>query len=299
MKDEARQRRSYWVAELEKLSGSFGDDSVRMIAELQAEIARDGIDALADHLHFCGAMPERYGHDSSAEKLYAKYTDVLVSEVLNAIGLNSMVITARADAADVQARARLYSLVADAKSFRLSRTAKNQKDFKIQAMDSWRNGLDYAMVVCPIYQLPGKNSQIYQQAIVRNVCILSYTHLGALVALAREKSPAMAEQGLHRILDKVAQLHPSKNARDYWVGINETLISVLGKHKHLWKIEKQESLEGLELVKQEALSYLQFERHRLLGLSHQEVLKELLKSVGLDARIAQIERLQYGGLLET
>ena len=33
-----------------------------------------------------------------------------------------------------------YSLVADAKAFRLSRTAKNQKDFKVQAMDglAWR-----------------------------------------------------------------------------------------------------------------------------------------------------------------
>lgn len=299
MKDKARQRRFYWVAELEKLSGSFGADSKRMVDELHAEIVRDGTDALTDHLRVCGAMPERYGHDSSAEKLYAKYTDVLVSETLNAIGLNSMTITARADAADVQARAAHYSLVADAKAFRLSRTAKNQKDFKIQALDGWRNGLDYAVVICPIYQLPGKTSQIYQQAIARNVCILSYSHLGALLALAREKSPAIAERGLHLILEKVGKLHPSKNAADYWMGINETLITALGKYKHLWTIEKKESLEGLVLAKEEALNYLQSERHRLLGLSHQEALDTLLRSIGLDARILQIEHLQHGGLLET
>lgn len=299
MKNETRQRRAYWVAELDKLSESFSADSVRMIAKLRAEIARDGADALVDHLRVCGAMPERYGHDSSAEKLYAKYTDALVSETLNAIGLNSMTISARADAADVQARAVNYSLVADAKAFRLSRTAKNQKDFKIQAMDSWRNDLDYAVVVCPIYQLPGKISQIYQQAITRNVCILSYSHLAALLALAIEKSPQIAEKGLHLILEKVAKLHLSKYAADYWVGINETLIIALGKHKHLWTIEKKESLNGLALVKEEALSYLQSERHRLLGLSHREALDELLKSIGLDSRIAQIERIQHGGLLET
>ena len=64
----------------------------------------------------------------------------MVSEALSAMGLNSVVLDARADAADVQARATSYSLVADAKAFRLSRTAKNQKDFKVDAMDSWKHG---------------------------------------------------------------------------------------------------------------------------------------------------------------
>ncbi len=119
----ATERRAYWVAELAKLSGSFGDDSSKVIEELRAEIAVDGYAALLDHLHLCGAIPEQYGHDSSAEKLYAKYTDALISETLSAIGLRSMVINARGDSADVQARTDTYSLVADAKAFRLSRTA--------------------------------------------------------------------------------------------------------------------------------------------------------------------------------
>ncbi len=57
-----------------------------------------------------------------------------------------------------------YSFVADAKAFRLSRTAKNQKDFKVQAMDDWKHSKTYAMVVCPVYQLLTRTSQIYQQA---------------------------------------------------------------------------------------------------------------------------------------
>jgi len=134
MTSEARKRRKYRVSELARVSGSFGDDSTKMIAELRAEIGKDGTEALFDHLRVCGAMPELYGHDSSEEKLYSKYTDAVISESLTAIGLKSAVITARADAADVQARGGGYSLVADAKAFRLSRTAKNQKDFKVQAM---------------------------------------------------------------------------------------------------------------------------------------------------------------------
>lgn len=104
MTPEARKRRKYWVIELAKLSGSFEDNSTKMIAELRTEIANDGTEALLDHLRLCGAMPEQYGHDSSEEKLYSKYTDAIISESLTAIGLQSAVITARADAADVQAR---------------------------------------------------------------------------------------------------------------------------------------------------------------------------------------------------
>lgn len=158
---EARKRRKYWISELAKLSGSFGDDSTKMITELRAEIGKEGAEALLDHLRLCGAVPEHYGHDSSEEKLYSKYTDAIISETLTAIGLKSVVINARADTADVQAHGGGYSLVADAKAFRLSRTAKNLKDFKIQAMDGWRNGLDYAVAVCPIYQLPNRTRQIY------------------------------------------------------------------------------------------------------------------------------------------
>jgi type II restriction enzyme len=297
MRPEAKKRRAYWVAELEKLSGSFVDDAAKMIAKLQQEIATDGTDALIDHLRVCGAMPEQYGHDSSAEKLYSKYTDAVVSETLAAFGLRSAVIAARADAADVQARASNYSLVADAKAFRLSRTAKNQKDFKVQAMDGWRGGLDFALVVCPIYQLPGKTSQIYQQAIARNVCVLSYTHLATLLAFAQKKSCKRAEAGLRKILGRVAQLHPNKNALDYWTGINQELVGVLGRSVDLWTTEKTASFASLEIVKEEALVYLRRERSRLLSLSHKDALSELLRSTGLDSRIIQIERLQHGNLL--
>jgi type II restriction enzyme len=297
MTPEARNRRKYWVAELAKLSGSFGVDSTKMIAELSAEIRRDGHAALLDHLRLCGAVPEHYGHDSSEEKLYSKYTDAIIAESLAAIGLKSAVITARADAADVQARGGGYSLVADAKAFRLSRTAKNQKDFKVQAMDGWRNGLDFAVVVCPIYQLPNRTSQIYQQATARNVCILSYSHLGALVGLAGKRGGPVATKGLGSVLKSVSLMHPSKSASDYWLGINGALVAVLKGDVDLWTAEKTASLAALDVVKDEALMYLRAERNRLLGLSHKEALEELIRSAGLDSRIAQVERVEHGNLL--
>jgi type II restriction enzyme len=298
MRSDARARRTFWVAELAKLSGSFGNDSAKLLEELAADVKAGGAEVLIDHLRLCGAMPEQYAHDSSEEKLYSKYTDAVLSEAFTAIGLQSAVITTRADVADVQARGSSYSLVADAKAFRLSRTAKNQKDFKVQAMDGWRGTLDFAVVVCPIYQLPGSTSQIYQQAIARNVCILSFSHLAALVSLAEEAGTHVAEHGFHEVLKSVSLLHPSKSASPYWMAINRALLSSMTS-PDLWTREKVESLAALEIVKEESLQFLRSELDRILGLSHTDALRELVQNIGLEARIQQVERVRLGSLLES
>jgi type II restriction enzyme len=282
---------------LETLADSFEENSNKIIEELRAEIKSETIEALIDHLRFCGAVPEQYGHDSTQEKLYSKYTDSVVSESFSSIGLISVVVGSRANSADVQARGDEFSLVADAKAFRLSRTAKNQKDFKIQALDGWRNGLDYAVLVCPIYQLPTRQSQIYYQAIARNVCIISYSHLSTLVALALRQGVKQAESAFHDILKTVPILHPGRNAVDYWMGVNQSLVKSLDKDADIWITEKRVSIESLESVKQESLGFLMAERNRLLALSHQEALEALIRSSRIDSRAAQVRSIEHGELL--
>ena len=71
---EAVKRRQYWVEEIRKLSGNFGDDYERLASELTEEVNQGGIKVLIDHLRLCGSIPESYNHDSSEEKLYSKYT---------------------------------------------------------------------------------------------------------------------------------------------------------------------------------------------------------------------------------
>ena len=257
---DSAERRGSWVAYLETLSGPFEESSRNVINQIRSEVEIEGLDALVDHLRLCGAVPEQYSHDSTQEKLYSRYTDSVVSEAFAAIGLRSVVIEERADSADVQARGEDFSLVADAKAFRLSRTAKNQKDFKIQALDGWRRDLDFAVLVCPIYQLPARNSQIYQQAVARDVCIISFSHLSTLVALADRQGLKYAELAFHRILRTVATLNPSKRAIDYWTGINQSLVNSLERNIDLWTAEKTASIDSLATIKEESLAYLQSER---------------------------------------
>jgi type II restriction enzyme len=130
--EDAIIRRRYWIDEIVKLSGHFVNDSSRVENEIIDEVKKSGSQALLDHLRLCTAIPESYDHDSSEEKLYSKYTDALISECFKYLGLNSIVLTERADAADVEVVCDSYSFVADAKVFRLSRTAKNQKTLKFR-----------------------------------------------------------------------------------------------------------------------------------------------------------------------
>ena len=290
-------RRVYWIDEIVKLSGHFGSDSTRVEVELSNEINANGLASLLDHLRLCSAIPESYGHDSSEEKLYSKYTDALISTAYTFIGLKSAVLTERADAADVEVVGHDYSFVADAKVFRLSRTAKNQKDFKIQAMDSWKRGKNYAMVVCPLYQLPTRSSQIYEQAAVRNVCIFSYSHLAVLTQLAEQAGTERAIALLHNVFRTVEALHPSKDANAYWSAVNKTILKFDNGVAELWKKEKLATLEGIEISKGIALDYWASEREAIMRLSHDEAISQLIEMRKVDSRVTQIKYVSDNNIM--
>lgn len=294
--NSAIKRRAYWIDEIRKLSGNFGEDTDRLEKELEQEIKKSGISSLIDHLRLCGNIPESYGHDTSEEKLYSKYTDALLSLSYKALGLKSLVLKERADAADVESFAKGYSFVADAKSFRLSRTAKNQKDFKVQAMDNWKRGKPYAMVVCPIYQLPNTSSQIYQQATTQNVCVFTYSHLALLLSYSRTESKAKAQELLLKVFKTIPALNPSKIATDYWLPVNRTMLGFSKKIENLWNIEKRAATESIGIAKEEALTFLAKEREKIMQMSHQEALRELIKVHKIESKIKTIKAISDNGL---
>lgn len=249
-------------------------------------------------MRLCGAIPESYGHDTSEEKLYAKYTDVLLALSFQSLGLKALVLTERADSADVEVVAPTYSFVADAKVFRLSRTAKNQKDFKIQAMDNWKHGKKYAVLVAPLYQLPYRSSQIYEQAVVRDVCILSYAHLALLVAFGRVAGGDIAQAILLTTLESISRLNPTKDSVSYWRIVNDAMLGAGDEMAKLWRIEREASAESLAVSKEEALRFPAGERERIMRLSHDEAIKLLVRVRKLDSREKQIARVHDNGLLE-
>lgn len=294
--DAAIERRRNWIDEIVSISGHFGADSSRLEHELSNEIEQHGVDSLIDHLRLCSAIPESYGHDSSEEKLYSKYTDALISESYSWLGLESIVLDERADSADVEAVADEYSFVADAKVFRLSRTAKNQKDFKVPAMDRWKRGKPFAMIVCPLYQLPTRASQIYQQAAAHNVCIFSYSHLAVLTRLVETEGKDAVIDLLHEIFDTVQAMNPSKDANNYWQAVNRAILQYGGPVGGLWRTEKIATIEAISASKEIALTYYASQREAIMKLSRKEAIKQLIEMHKIDSRINTI-RAVSGNLI--
>lgn len=291
-------RRVYWISEIEKLSGNFSGDYNRLEQELKQDIENGGVQALLDHLRLSGDIPEQYDHDSSEEKLYSKYTDALLAETYRSLGFKSVVLTERADAADVDAFAKGYSFVADAKTFRLSRTAKNQKDFKVQAMDGWKRGKPYAMVVCPIYQLPTRSSQIYEQASTRNVCIFTYSHLAVLVCYKQVSSAEKIEELLLKIFESVKMLNPSKDANSYWFAVNKAMLDFDSQIGEFWKTEKVAAVESIIVAKEQALNYIAKEQEKIMRMSHEQAINQLLKAHKFDSKIDVIKGVISNDILE-
>lgn len=161
-------------------TGSFKEQTKKVV---------DYVDSLADEdikriVKEIGTIPECIRASSSEEKLFSKSSDIILARCFRMLGLKSKAVAERADSADVIAESlhHKYSLVADAKCFRMSRTAKNQKDFKVAALSNWRGGEnEYAVLVSPYFQYPKAESQIYKTALDNNVCLLAWEHISILL----------------------------------------------------------------------------------------------------------------------
>lgn len=135
---------------------------------------------LIDIVKEIGIIPEKIEASSSEEKLFSKASDCVLARCFNELGIPSIAIDKRGNSADIIAKSNIhgYTLVADAKTFRLSRTAKNQKDFKISTLSNWRGSEhDFALLVSPYFQYPNTSSQIYSSALDNQVCLLSWEHI--------------------------------------------------------------------------------------------------------------------------
>ena len=249
-------------------------------------------DNITDIIQQIGTIPESLDHDSSEEKLFSKASDVVLSRAFRELGLKSTVITERADSADVLAESPFhgYTLVADAKAFRMSRTAKNQKDFKVTALSGWRKDADYAVLCSPYFQYPQVRSQIYKQAIDHNVALISWEHLIFLIK--------------HHVLESekinLAQLWNFSGAYAEKVVVSESkrcfipdYSSFLTELAGLTQNDFSELIDSqIEIIKQRGnaeRSYWEYQKAEIQSYSREKAIDELVKSMRMDEKISQIE----------
>lgn len=270
------------IGMIEKGGLTFTDYTTK----LEEMVNKLSLEDIKINLLECGVIPESFNHDSTEEKLYSKYSDMLLARAFTFLGIASKVIKERADSADVDGKTKDYTLVADGKVFRLSRTAKNQKDFKIEALDKWRNGKDFACLVSPLYQYPKNKSQIYRQAINRNVTLFSYIHLYFI--LSHNKPNQFNYKPLWLVGKK---LKGAKGAVTYWKAIDKILCKILNKNLKELEAIKRLELDLLKESAKEEVAYIEGKIGTIKLLSHDEAIERLIKAEKLDQKINQITRM--------
>lgn len=253
---------------------------------LEKELEELSLEQVKESLLECGVIPESFGHDSTEEKLYSKYTDILLTKAFNFLGIKSRIVKQRADSADVEGITDKYSIVADAKAFRLSRTAKNQKDFKVEALSKWRGNRDYACLVCPLYQYPRSASQIYRQAIDRNVILLAYIHL---VYLLSQKDPRKADYQPLWLTGK--RLQGAKDAATYWKAIDLAVAKIADRPVEDLQKFKQVEMKAMQKAAKKEMIFIGKKVQSIKRLAHEEAISRLVKSEKLDNKIKQIKKI--------
>jgi type II restriction enzyme len=255
---------------------------------LENELSVISKGSLSDNLISCGVLPEMFSHDGSEEKLWAKFSDILLSKALGFLGHDAQVLGARGNSADVWAKNEHYTLVGDAKTFRLSRTAKNQKDFKVNALDNWRGGNNYAILICPFLQYPSVKSQIYNQAISKNVTLLSYTHMHFLLDFRTNQNlQPIWETG--KRLATIEGLN-RQQAVIYWSEIDKVICEVLGKELSDLVEYKKAEIEQTKLIGAEGIRYWEQKIEQFQQLSKEEAIRLLIKSEKITSKIQTIQK---------
>lgn len=255
----------------------------------------DNLDEIIPIIKEIGTIPEDITPSSTEEKLYSKASDMVLSRAFREIGLKSVVLDERSNSADVIAESKYhdYSLVADAKAFRLSRTAKNQKDYKVNALSGWRKDSEYAVLAAPLYQYPTTTSQIYGQALDNNVCLFSWEFFIYLMENNYKETEKVNFSILWNFSDVLSEktLVSQKN-KNFFDEFRDLIIEFVGDDEIVsYREVKNQQIEVLKGAGALGIKYWQEEIEQIRSYSREKAINELIKASKINNKIAVIEKL--------
>jgi hypothetical protein len=278
------------IDEIFKLSAEGGT-----LPELMKKLIRflGAIDKenLKYYLAISGIIPEKIKHDSSEEKLYSKYIEYLGYLFFKISGFKAEVIDTRSEKADVMAEKDGYKIVTDTKAVRLSRTALNVKDYKIDSLGStWRikENADYATLFNPYGFFLKSNSQLYAKAIEYNVTMISYTHLIFILSIPDIEKKDL--KPLWEVGKSLQHLSPSdrKSAKTYWEKLDSEVLS-LGLNKEKWKECRKKAADQMTAIIEEEVANIERQEQEIINMDVEVLRKKLIKSKKYDKIKASIE----------
>lgn len=241
-----------------------------------------------------GTIPESIEASSSEEKLYSKASDIVLARCFVELGLRAKAITGRGNSADIIAESiHGYTLVADAKTFRMSRTAKNQKDFKISTLSNWR-GMEheFALLVSPYFQYPSTNSQIYSSSLEHKVCLISWEHILFLLKNNIVESDALSLEQIWNAptrIERDSKIAYADRQNCLFPYINKFVCDRISMEAEDFERLLEACKTGISERGDCEIRYIDEEINTIKGFSREKAVKELIKSRKLEERISSIK----------
>ena len=239
-----------------------------------------------------GIIPEEIRHDSTEEKLYTKVSDILFAKALKEMNFEVQVLRERSNCADIVAQSKFhgYSFIGDAKAFRLSRTAKNVKDFKVDSMAHWRGDHDYAVLTCPYFQYPNTNSQIYHSALKENIALFSWEYLYIFLSSNIKETQELNLSNLWNQSALLGQNITMTDANKCFIQRQDcNLLDITNiQEKDFYRLFKQIKKKITKRGEHE-IQYYEDEINRIKQLDRESAIKELLVCMNFDSKIDTIK----------
>lgn len=240
-----------------------------------------------------GTIPEDIEHDSTEEKLYTKTSDILFAKTLELMDFDVAVLRERADSADIVAKSKYhsYSLVGDAKAFRLSRTAKNAKDFKVDSMVHWKGSNDFSVLVCPYFQYPKSQSQIFKEALNGNVSLFSWEYLYVMLKEEIKENPNLNLCNLWNQSSIIGQSTTVENIKQSYISKQDANIQrILNIEEHVFTEHFRQIRQSLVERGNGEIHYYEDEIERIKRMNREEAIQELLVRLKFDSKIDTIRK---------
>lgn len=289
---------NYFEAFLEKIIILSNDKSLEFqektakIKEYVAEMKKSELISIVEEI---GTIPEKIEASSSVEKLFSKASDCILAKCFSEFGMPSIAVNERGNSADIVATSiHGYTLVADAKTFRLSRTAKNQKDFKIDTLSNWRGAEhDFALLVAPYFQYPNTASQIYSSALDKQVCLFSWEHILFLLKNDVVETESLSLENIWKAPERIARdtrVAYADRMNCQFPMIDKMVCDRISKSLEEFHLHLDNCKKGIEVRGNSELEYLGAQKKIVESMTREEAISELLRSKKLIERISTIKK---------
>jgi HindIII-like restriction endonuclease len=145
------------------------------------------------------------------------------------------------------------------------------------------------VLVSPLLQYPTNTSQIYSQAIERNVTLISYTHLKLLLDTYTKHNLEEVWNIGNRLQGSLTK-DQHANSRLYWQEVDKTVCRVVGVAEETIHTYKQLEIDNTRTFGQEGIEYWNSVIVQYKNLSKEDAVVKLIKAEKIEEKIATIKK---------